>query len=213
MRFDYFQTSFPEQTVGPAPLTPNRNITFPAQDNISWKDITYRSGLAYDLFGNGKTAVKVAFNKYLLGQTLNGLGRNPNPVLTLVTLANRPWNDRGGLGINRDYVPQCNLLNPLANGECGRSRQPGVRHQRSPSDLYDKDLISGFNHRQANWEFSAGVQHELMPRHRARRRLLPPRLGELPGDRQHCWSARRTSRSSAWWRRPTRACRTAAARR
>ena len=32
----------------------------------------------------------------------------------------------------------------------------------SPSDLYDKDLISGFNHRQANWEFSAGVQHELV---------------------------------------------------
>ena len=88
----------------------------------------------------GKTAVKVAFNKYLLGQTLNGLGRNPNPVLTLVTLANRPWNDRGGLGINGDYVPQCDLPKP------GRQRRvrPVSTTLRSappsPSDLFDQDL-------------------------------------------------------------------------
>ena len=68
----------------------------------------------YDLGGNGKTAIKVAFNKYLLGQTLNGIGRNPNPVLALTQTVNRSWNDRGGLGINGDYVPQCDLLNPLS---------------------------------------------------------------------------------------------------
>jgi hypothetical protein len=163
LRFDYFATSFPEQTVGPAPLTPNRNITFPAQDNISWKDLTYRSGVAYDLFGDGRTAVKAAFNKYLLGQTLNGLGRNPNPVLSLVTTANRTWNDRGGLGINADYVPQCDLLNPLANGECG-ALAPSTFGTAVPGDLYDKDLISGFNHRQANWEFSTSVQRQILPR-------------------------------------------------
>ena len=163
LRFDYFATSFPDQTVGPSLLTPTRNITFPAQDNISWKDLTYRSGFAYDLFGDGKTAVKVAFNKYLLGQTLNGLGRDPNPVLSLRTTANRPWNDRGGLGINNDYVPQCDLVNPLTNGECGpiNDRAFGTA---VPGDTFDQDLISGFNHRQANWEFSASVQRELLPR-------------------------------------------------
>jgi hypothetical protein len=30
---------------------------------------------------------------------------------------NRTWDDRGGLGINNDYVPQCDYMNPLANGE------------------------------------------------------------------------------------------------
>jgi hypothetical protein len=163
IRFDYFATSFPDQTIGPSDLTPTRNITFPAQDNISWKDLTYRSGLAYDLFGTGKTAVKVAFNKYLLGQTLNGLGRNPNPVLTLRTTANRPWNDRGGLGINGDYIPQCNFLNPGANGECGAIDDTAFGTSVA-GEAFDDRLISGFNHRQANWEFSAGVQHELMPR-------------------------------------------------
>jgi hypothetical protein len=163
IRFDYFATSFPEQTVGPSTLTPTRNITFPAADNISWKDLTYRSGLAYDLFGTGKTAVKLSFNKYLLGQTLNGLGRNPNPVLTLRTTANRPWDDRAGRGINNDYIPQCDMLNPLANGECGAIDDTAFGTS-VPGEQFDKNLISGFNHRQANWEFTAGVQHELVPR-------------------------------------------------
>ena len=83
LRFDAFQTSFPEQTVGPAPFVPTRNLTFPATDNLNWKDISYRPGFVYDVGGNGKTAIKVALNKYLLGQTLNGIGRNPNPVLAL----------------------------------------------------------------------------------------------------------------------------------
>ncbi len=94
LRFDYFSTSVPEQHLGPEPITPNRNITFPAQDIISWKDLTYRSGFAYDIFGTGKTALKVAFNKYLLGQTLNGLGRDPNPIVALPTNVTRTMDRR-----------------------------------------------------------------------------------------------------------------------
>ena len=33
-----------------------------------------------------------------------------------------------------------------------------------PGELYDKDLTTGWGHRPANWEFSAGVQRELLPR-------------------------------------------------
>ena len=194
LRFDEFQTSFPEQTVGPAPLSPTRNITFPETDNLNWKDITYRTGFVYDLGGNGKTAIKVALNKYLLGQTLNGIGRNPNPVLALTQSVNRSWTDT-----NRDFVPQCDLLNPLANGERGCLRADlgsHVRHQQ-PGELYDTELTTGWGHRPANWEFSVGVQRELIPRRRARRGLLPPRLEELPGHRQSAAWHRRTSRSSA----------------
>jgi hypothetical protein len=163
IRFDSFRTGFPDQVAGPAPLAPNRHIEFPAQDNINWKDVTYRSGFAYDLFGNGKTAIKVALNKYLLGQTLNGLGRDPNPMLTLVTSTNRSWNDRNNLGINGDYIPQCDLLNPAANGECGPIANPAF-NTAVPGASFDPDLIGGWNHRQSNWEFTAGVQHELLPR-------------------------------------------------
>jgi hypothetical protein len=166
LRFDFFRTSFPEQELGPDQLAPDRNITFPAQSNISWNDVTYRSGFTYDLFGNGKTAIKVAANKYLLGQTLNGLGRNPNPVLAAVTQANRTWNDAfypAGDPRNGNYVPDCDLISKAANGECGALSNQ-LFGTAQAGDLYDKDLISGFNHRQSNWEFTASVQHELVPR-------------------------------------------------
>jgi len=160
LRFDVFQTSFPEQTVGPAPLTPSRNITFPETDNLNWKDVSYRTGFVYDLFGDGKTAIKVAANKYLLGQTLNGIGRNPNPVLAMTQSVNRSWTDG-----NRDYIPQCDLLNPLANGfgqdTCGQISDLAFGTVK-PVDLYDKDLTTGWGHRPQNWEFSTGVQHELV---------------------------------------------------
>jgi len=162
LRYDYFGSSFPAQHIGPGLLLPNRSLDFPEQDNLGWKDITYRTGLTYDLFGDGKTAVKFAANKYLLGQTLNGLGSNPNPVNALVQQASRTWNDRGGLGINNDYVPQCDFLNLAANGECGPSS--AAFGSSNPQDLYDRDLLGGWGNRQANWEFSAGVQRELIPR-------------------------------------------------
>ena len=119
LRYDYFGTSFPQQHIGPGLLLPNRNLDFAAQKNLGWEDLTFRTGFVYDLLGNGKTALRVSFNKYLLGQTLNLLGSTPNPVNALVTQANRSWNDRGGLGIDNDYIPQCDFLNPLSNGECG----------------------------------------------------------------------------------------------
>jgi hypothetical protein len=156
LRFDNFKTSFPEQVLGPTIMTPSRNITFPAADNINWKDITYRTGFVYDLTGDSKTALKVAFNKYLLGQTLNGLGRDPNPSLALTNSTTRSWADA-----NRDYVPQCDLLNPTANGECGALAASTFGSQ-VPSATFDKDLISGWGNRQTNWEFSTSVQRELM---------------------------------------------------
>jgi hypothetical protein len=161
LRFDAFQTSFPEQTVGSAPLVPTRNITFPETENLNWKDVTYRTGLVYDLGGNGKTAIKVALNKYLLGQTLNGIGRNPNPVLALTQSVNRSWTDTNG-----DFVPQCDLLNPLANNggdPCGQISDLTFGTNKA-GELYDTKLTTGWGHRPANWEFSVGVQRELIPR-------------------------------------------------
>ena len=158
LRYDHFATSFPEQQVGPAELAPNRNAVFPAQDNLSWNDISYRTSLAYDVRGDGRTALKVTFNKYLRGQTLNTLGTEPNPVNTMITSAFRTWNDT-----DKDFVPDCNLLNLAANGECLaiNNRNFGTA---VPGATFDPILMKGWGNREANWEFSAGVQHEVIPR-------------------------------------------------
>jgi len=65
IRYDHFANSFPETHIGPAALVPNRDFTFPKQDNLNWTDVTPRLGAAYDLFGTGKTAIKASVNKYL----------------------------------------------------------------------------------------------------------------------------------------------------
>jgi len=158
LRYDHFNASFPEQRVGPAELAPNRNFVFPAQDNLNWNDITYRSGLVYDVRGNGKTALKVTFNKYLRGMGLALLGTDPNPVNTMVTAANRAWNDA-----NRNFVPDCNLLDFAANGECGRIANP-LFGSAARSATFDDILRRGWGNRETNWEFAAGVQHEILPR-------------------------------------------------
>jgi hypothetical protein len=159
LRFDVFQTSFPEQVIGPGDLVPNRNITFPEQNNTNWKDITYRSAAAWDVFGTGRTAFKISLNKFLLGQTLNALGgADTNPFNTLVRTANRSWTDA-----NRDYVPQCDLVVLDANGECGPINDRGFGSNR-PGASFDPDLLTGWGNRNYNWEFSTGVQHEVLPR-------------------------------------------------
>ena len=115
LRFDYFRTYFPDTPLGPGPLVPTRNFVVPQYDWYNWKDISPRVAAVYDLFGTGKTALKANFGRYVLAGD-NTVG---NVFSILANTVTRSWNDRGGLGINGDYVPQCDLLNQQANGECG----------------------------------------------------------------------------------------------
>ncbi len=159
VRYDFFGVDFPEERLGPTLLTPNRSFTFEAQESIDWHDITPKFGAAYDLFGNGRTAVKVSLSKYVSNHGgNNAIVRNPNPLLSVVHTTNRSWND-----LNRNYVPDCDILNPNANGECGALANRNFGNP-VPGAVYDRDLMTGWGKREYNWEGSAGIQHELLPR-------------------------------------------------
>ena len=159
LRFDYFNTYFPETPLGPGPLVPTRNFVVARYDWYNWKDLSPRVSGVFDLFGTGRTAVKANLGRYVLAGD-NTVG---NVFSILANTVTRSWNDRGGLGINGDYVPQCDLLNPLGNGECGPISDLRFGSQ-IPSTAYDPDVLVGWGKRGYNWELSAGVQHQLTAR-------------------------------------------------
>jgi hypothetical protein len=169
IRYDHHANSFPEQTLGPTVYTPNRSLTFAEQKNVSYHDITPKSQFAYDLFGNGKTALKVSLNKYLGGLgTTNGatpVTLGPNPINVLNTQASRAWTDG-----NRNYVPDCDLLNTslqdnrASGGDLCGAFVDTTFGRPTPNTRFDPDLLTGWNKRFYNWEFSTGIQQEILPR-------------------------------------------------
>jgi hypothetical protein len=158
LRYDYLNINYPEQTLVAGGLVPNRNITFPATDYLGWKDVSPRLGAVYDLSGNGKTALKINLGRYVLAQRLTSDYTNlGNPVNAMANLVTRSWTDTG------DVVPQCDLTNPLANGECGPLSDARFG-QPIPSTVSDATMLHGWNKRPEDWEFEASVARQLIPR-------------------------------------------------
>jgi hypothetical protein len=158
LRWDWFENSFPAQTVGASPLAPARNFTFPKTEGLSLHDLDPKLAAAYDLFGDGRTAVKGSLNRYVEQYTVGGIAGGRNPINRLANVTNRSWTDA-----NRNYIPECNLLDLNTNGECGavsnRNFGTAVAEQN-----FDPDILRGFGKRIDNWEFTAGVQREIVPR-------------------------------------------------
>jgi Carboxypeptidase regulatory-like domain len=167
LRYDYFRNGFPDQRLAPGPLVPTRDLMYPARSNLSWHDITPKSGLSYDLLGNGKVVLKTSLNKYLAGYgtASSGIASTANPIASLALTANRAWTDG-----NRNYVPDCDLLNPsLQNNLAGGGDLCGAFNNTAfgkpdATTTFDPNLLEGWSKRDFNWEFSAGMQHEILPR-------------------------------------------------
>jgi hypothetical protein len=153
VRFDYLQDYYPDQTGPPTPFVPVEKF-YPSQVATSWKDLSPRLGVAYDLFGNGKTALKASANRYVL-RAGNGYALAINPIETNRTNA-RAWTDSNG-----NFFPDGDPLNPGANGELGPSTNRNFANPRI-NTFYDRNWAFGFHKRPADWEFSTSVQHQLV---------------------------------------------------
>jgi hypothetical protein len=155
LRYDYFNSEAlaqhldAQRWVGPRDFAAVKNVP-------NWHDISPRVGASYDLFGDGKTALKWFLNRYVAG-TGTGLATNNHPVNTSVTTVTRTWGDA-----NRDYVPDCDLINPAANGECGRISDLNFGQANPRATTYDDDVLHGYGKRGYNWETSAALQRELL---------------------------------------------------
>jgi len=154
VRFDYLDSYVPAQSLPPVQFVGARNFAA-IPDVPNWQDVTPRLGASYDLFGTGKTALKVSAGKYLQGITTLIAGA-VNPVITSVNSASRSWGDT-----NQDFAPNCDLSNPLANGECG-AISPTTFGQTAVTTRYDPGVLTGWGKRRYDWEVQTGVHHEFM---------------------------------------------------
>jgi Carboxypeptidase regulatory-like domain len=146
LRYDGLKGSVPAQNLPAGPYVPARS--FDAVENTpDFSDLNPRVGAAFDLFGNGKTAVKGSVSRTVIFQAPGGLTQANNPVNAMVTSATRNWGDTNG-----DYIPQESELAALSNANFGRV----VRNT-----FYDDEVIRGWHTREYSWQASASVDHEI----------------------------------------------------
>ena len=188
IRFDHYASYAPETHLGPATLVPTRDITFPKTQMLSFKDVVPRLGATIDLFGTQKTALKIGLNKYTqaLGTQVGFMNGALDPVSSLALFVTRSWNDSFfpvGDPRRGNFVPDCDLINVLANDECGTVSDTNFG-QPTRSTTSDPDTTSGWGHRPYQWEFSAVGRSGADAEGLDVRRLFPADVRQLHGRRQ-----------------------------
>jgi hypothetical protein len=169
LRFDRAWSYSPAQQIGPTTFLPVP-LTFDETPGVNaYKDISPRGGAAYDLFGNGKTSVKVNFGKYLEpASNLNGNYSISNPIARIATTTSRTWTDNGTGGPGtpgyHDFIVQCDLRMVDLNGECGRMNSPTFGTATRTTAAIDPKILNGWNVRPGDWQIGASVQQQVLPR-------------------------------------------------
>lgn len=140
IRFEAIRGSVPAQTAPAGRFVPARSFAA-IEDLPNWKNIAPRLGVAYDLFGDGKTAIKGSVGKYMQ-QEATGFAAKYNPLQVGSDVVT--WND-----LNGDDIAQDAELGAANNATLG------VRRNINP----DPDLKRPYQ-----VLYNLGVQHQLLSR-------------------------------------------------
>jgi hypothetical protein len=165
LRFDRAWSWFPATQIGPTRFLPEP-IAFPESTGVdAYTDLSPRVGVVYDVSGNAKTSIKVNVGRYLALAGTGATYGNPRPTGRVTTTVNRAWDDA-----NRNFVPDCDLLNPfeqdlrLSGGDRCAQISDLKFGTASFSDSYDPAVLSGWGVRPSDWTLGVSVQRELLAR-------------------------------------------------
>jgi hypothetical protein len=172
LRYDYVYSWAPAEgngTDGTSRFT-STPIRFERTDSVTgYHDLSPRFGVAYDLFGDGRTALKASVGRYLAAATADGVYSSQSPAGNFVRqVNNRAWTDGNG---NR--IVDCDLLsiaaqNNLATGgdNCGALTGNNINFGNLNPNIarVDPDILSGFGIRPYNWRYGISVQQQVLPR-------------------------------------------------
>ncbi len=172
-RFDRARSWFPAQQQGPSRFLPAPIVIPETRGVDSYKDITPRMGVAYDVFGTSMTAVKMTFGRYLEAAGVSGHYANSNPTLRMPQTTptfgpagvTRAWTDP-----NHNFVPDCDLLNPAAQDvRAGGGDLCGVLSNANfgknvLSSNFAENLLNGWGVRPSDWTLGVTIQQQIGPR-------------------------------------------------
>ena len=168
LRYDHSWSYYPEQQVGPSKWLPTATAFPQTTGVIGYNDFTPRVGVAYDVFGTGKTAIKLNMGKYLEA-AVNGNGNYSAllPSSRVVTTATRAWTDANG-----NYNPDCDLqsrstqpqdLRPSGGDFCGALSNVAFGTEQIVLN-YDEAILKGWGVRPSDWQVGVTLQQEILPR-------------------------------------------------
>jgi hypothetical protein len=112
LRYDHAESGYGETCIGPDKFVPiqvngdNFWCSTPTK-GVRFNDITPRWGLAWDLFGDGKTSIKWNMGKYLQAAGFGGIYTDNNPARRSTNQLNRGWDD-----VNGNRIVECDFANP-----------------------------------------------------------------------------------------------------
>jgi hypothetical protein len=187
LRFDHAWSYFPEQYAEQSRFVPAA-FTFPRTDGVSFNDVNARWSASWDVFGDGKTAIKYSMGRYLQPANVGGIFNASNPMRRTQESINRGWQD-----LNNNRVVDCDLSNPadhtLAGGDrcmlvnlstfgldprltgvgfttthCGRTDDGIPQPVLDYCNAANQNLMSGWGKREYDWQIGLGVQREILPR-------------------------------------------------
>jgi hypothetical protein len=154
MRYDYFVGYVGDSTLPSSRWNPAQ--FFKGFEVQHWKDVSPRAGIAFDLFGDGRTALKTSIARYVQPEA-TGTAGSADPQGTIGRTDTRTWRDLNGdyTIYNPDGSVQFDELGPTSNLNFGKV---------IPStNTIDPATLNGFNARISTVEWQGGVQHQLTP--------------------------------------------------
>jgi hypothetical protein len=164
LRYDRASSFTPAEHNG-TPFTSRFNaapISFPRTPGVdSFNDVTPRFGAAYDVFGNGRTALKFNLGHYLDAATNDSEYTSNSPAARIVRQASRNWQDADG-----DKVIDCEIMNFAANGECAALTGDALNFGAVSGNItqVNEATLRGWGVRQNDWQWGVTLQQELLPR-------------------------------------------------
>jgi len=140
IRFEAFNTYVPAQGSPAGRFVPFRE--FDEIENLpNWRDVAPRLGVVYDVFNDGRTALKAHVGKYMRSFSTVGFAAVYNPMV--IATDRRTWSD-----LNGDDIAQDNEIGPVntpfnVSGSSNRNADPDIR-------------------RPYQWEYNLGIQREVV---------------------------------------------------